>query len=69
MFSKLEGDGALRRDGTTTKDGVFLEHLEYDGPLFADKFGRLCVVGGEGRLSLIVNVGETLQITESHDVE
>jgi hypothetical protein len=33
----------LRENGTTSKDGVQIEHMEIDVPLFADKFGRLTV--------------------------
>lgn len=52
----------LRANGTTSKDGVTLEHLEYDGPLYADKFSRLAVVHREGYTSLESIPGETLKL-------
>lgn len=43
----------LKADGSASKAKVNLEKIEYDGPLFKDRFGRLCVTGGEGRRPLI----------------
>ncbi|MEM9043505.1 MAG: hypothetical protein AAGC81_02335 [Pseudomonadota bacterium] len=50
LFAKIgSGYVRLRANGTTTKDGTFLEHMEIEEPLFADKFGRLAVEPGSGR--------------------
>lgn len=43
----------LKADGSASKVKVRLEKLEYDGPLFKDRFGRLCVNNGEGRRPLV----------------
>lgn len=49
MFAKL-GSGYIRlnADGSSSVDGVAIDLLAYDGPLFKDKFGRLCVKGEAG---------------------
>lgn len=50
LFAKVgAGYIRLRANGTTTKDGTMLEHMEFEGGLFQDKFGRLCTQPGEDR--------------------
>ena len=47
IYAKLGGGYVrLRADGTTSKDGVNFDYLEYDGPLFADRFSRLTAENG-----------------------
>lgn len=50
LFAKL-GSGYVRLNsaGGTSKPSTGLLTLVYDGPLFRDRFGRLCVQAGEGR--------------------
>lgn len=38
----------LKADGSASLVKLRLELLEYSGPLYSDKFGRLTVVAGEG---------------------
>ncbi len=49
-FKDIEDGSAVISTG-----GVYQEVglVEMDGPLFKDRFGRLCVTGGEGRRPLI----------------
>ena len=54
LFAQVPGGFIrLKMDGSTSKDGVRLELLQYDGPLFRDSFGRLCTTKTEGREALI----------------
>lgn len=49
LFAKASGGYIrLKADGTTSKEGVRLHHIEYDEPLFQDRFGRLSVECREG---------------------
>ena len=70
LFAKM-GSGyiRLRQDGTTTKDGVSLEHMEIEGDLFADKFGRLATERREGYTALTLTTGEVLQITKATETD
>lgn len=48
LFARASGGYVrLRSDGTTSKDGVRFEHMEYDGKLYEDKFGRLTIDYGK----------------------
>lgn len=63
LFAQVAGGYVrLRADGSTTKDGVRLEHMEFEGPLYADRFGRLTVQGGEGRKPVALTAEGVLQI-------
>lgn len=44
LYAK-SGGGFIRlhRDASTTQSSVRLDHMSFDGDLFADAFGRLCV--------------------------
>lgn len=54
LFAKTAGGFVrLKADGSTSKDKMRLEHLEYDGPLYRDRFGRLCVDEGDGHVRMI----------------
>ena len=48
LFAK-HGNGFIRlkENGSTSKDGINIELLCIDAPLRKDRFGRLCVSGGE----------------------
>jgi len=46
----------LNSDGGSSVDTVQLDMLVYDGPLYKDRFGRLCVEPSEGLIALQVNV-------------
>jgi len=61
LFAK-HGNGYVRlnADGGSSVDGLALDLLAYEGPLFADKFGRLCVVAGEGFKALTANPDGTI---------
>jgi len=49
LFAKLgSGYVRLRMNGTTSKDGVLMEHMEIETPLFTDKFGRLTITQHDG---------------------
>lgn len=62
LFAKAAGGYVrLRVNGTTSKDGVSLQHMETDKSLFSDKFGRLTLeksgnkpiaLGGDGKLQI-----------------
>ncbi len=41
-------------------DNLALDLLAYEGPLFQDKFGRLCVQAGEGFKALTANPDGTI---------
>lgn len=51
----------LRANGTTSRDGIHMEYMEIETPLYADKLGRLTVTDRDG-YKRIDNV--TLQIEE-----
>ena len=53
LFAKFGGGFVrLHADGRASVDGLFLEQLAYEGPLFKDRFGRLTVEPGEGYTAL-----------------
>lgn len=63
LFAKAAGGYIrLRTNGTTSKDGVRLEHMEIEQPLFSDKFGRLATVDGDGFKPVAVTSEGILQI-------
>ncbi len=42
----------LKENGSTSKDGVQLIELQFEGTLLRDRHGRLCTVSGPGRTAL-----------------
>lgn len=52
----------LRADGTTSQDGVFFVYLEYEGPLFKDRFGRLSHCLKDGYSALFIQTSEDKQL-------
>lgn len=51
LFAKVgSGYARLRENGTTSKDGVRIEHMETERDLFKDRFGRLATKQGDGYL-------------------
>lgn len=61
------GGGYIRvyADGKTTKDGVFVEHMETDAPLYKDRFGRISFDSRDGYKPLMLNDnGELLAIED-----
>lgn len=60
IYARLgSGYVRLRADGTTSKDGIYFTHIEYDGPLFQDKFGRLSIKNQPKSKKLSIEVNET----------
>ena len=56
LFAKVAGGYIrLNSNGTTTQPKTRLETLAYDGPLFADRLGRLTLTNGEGYKQLSVS--------------
>lgn len=41
-------------------DSLALDLLAYEGPLFQDKFGRLCVEAGDGFKALVAQADGTI---------
>ena len=63
LFAQFSGGYVrIRQDGSTTKDGVRIEHMEIDLPLFADRFGRLTLRNGDGHTAVSVTDDGTLLI-------
>lgn len=61
MFVKYGADFVrLNSNGSASLDGVGLDFLAYQGPLFQDKFGRLCVKPGDGYKALTANPDGTV---------
>ncbi len=53
LFAQVPGGFVrLHADGATTKPGMRLETLAYDGPLFRTGLNRICIEAGEGRTPL-----------------
>lgn len=66
LYAKF-GSGYVRlnENGSTTKDGVSIEMLATDLPLYRDRFGRLEVVGGNGSKRVMIDaVAEKFLLTE-----
>lgn len=62
MFAKYgAGFVRLNANGSSSMDGLALEMLAYEGPLFQDKFARLCVAAGDGFKALTANPDGTIQ--------
>lgn len=58
LFAKFGGGFVrLREDATTTKPNVTFEHMEYNGPMYRDRFGRLCTAEGEGHTPVALGDG------------
>lgn len=61
MFVKYGGGFVrLNSNGSSSVGNLALDLLAYDGPLFQDKFGRLCVQAGEGFKALTANPDGTI---------
>ena len=61
LFKRVNGDlfarygsGYVRlyATGGTSLDGMKIEVMHTEAPLFVDRFGRLCTTAGEGRKAL-----------------
>jgi hypothetical protein len=61
LFAKV-GSGFVRLDanGGTSKPSAKLHKLMYEGPLYKDQLGRLCVSPGAKRAALESNVQQKL---------
>lgn len=55
----------IKANGATSHPGVRLDVLYRDGPLWQDRFGRVCVADGEGHRPLALMDDGTLRLT--HD--
>ncbi len=51
----------LKENGSTSKDGVQLIELQFDGELLKDRHGRLCTQPDEGR-TLLSSTSGVLQL-------
>jgi hypothetical protein len=50
LYIKIgSGYARIRQNGSTSVEGVALQMLHRDEPVFKDAFGRLCTTGGDGR--------------------
>jgi hypothetical protein len=67
LFVKF-GSGFVRlnANGSSSVDGLSLDLLAYEGPLFQDKFGRLAVQQGDGFKALQAQADGSLLQLESH---
>lgn len=54
----------LNADGGSSLDGLSIDLLAYEGPLFKDKFGRLTVEPSEGYVALSAQTDGTLKAIE-----
>lgn len=65
LFAKV-GTGFIRlyANGSTSQTKTRLETLAYDGPLFADRLGRLTREAKEGCKAITVQNDGTLQIED-----
>lgn len=66
LFAKM-GNGfvRLKANGSTSKSGSRLDHLETDAPLWQDKFGRIATADRPGFRAITLGMDEekeTLQI-------
>ena len=53
LFASVSGGFVrLRANGTTTKLDLDIVHMEHEGDLYGDSFGRLCTVSKEGYKAL-----------------
>lgn len=66
LYAKAAGGYVrLNANGTTTRDGVNIESLVCDKPLFKDRFGRIELTPGAGSKALMLDATtETLKLTE-----
>lgn len=62
LFAKF-GSGYVRlnADGASSLDGLQIDLLAYEGPLFRDKFGRLAVQQEPGYVALQANPDGTIE--------
>ena len=68
LFAKFgAGFVRLNADGGSSLDGLAMDLLVYDGPLFKDRFGRLCVEPIEGTKPLQVTPDGTILVIEAPD--
>lgn len=62
LFVKFGGGFVrLNNNGKSSVEGLTLDHLAYEGPLYADRFDRLSVAAGEGYTPLEALADGTLQ--------
>lgn len=60
----LGGYVRLYDSGATSKDGLNVDTIASDAPLYRDRFGRLCTAPGEGREALSSHVAMALMISK-----
>lgn len=58
----------LNADGSSSVDGLNLDMLAYDGPLFKDKFGRLTIEFQDGFKALEAQPDGTILQLESGEI-
>lgn len=57
LYAKFGGGYVrLNANGSTTKDGLSIEMLATDEPLYKDRFGRLEIVEGDGSKRVMIEV-------------
>ena len=66
LFAEVSGGKfvRLRADGSTSKTSVRLEYLDYAGPLFRDRLGRLLITQSDGAVPLTALPNGTLLETK-----
>lgn len=65
LFAKVDtGFISLYANGSTSQTKTRLETLAYDGPLYADRLGRLTTKDGEGHKAIAVTNEGTLKIED-----
>ena len=65
LFVKYgQGFVRLNADGKSSVEGVSLDLLAYEGPLFKNKFGHLGIVQGEGHIALEAQADGTILMLE-----
>lgn len=63
LFAKSSGGFVrLKENGSTSKDGINIDTLIFDGELQRDRFGRLAVKGGQ-----VLGEAQTLKLTKLED--
>ena len=70
LFAKMgAGFVRLNADGGSSVDGLALDLLAYDGPLYKDRFGRLCVATGEGYVALQSNLDGSITPLQLEEIK
>ena len=63
LFAKYNGGFVrLNADGKSSVEGVSLDLLAYEGPLFKNRFGHLGVVQSDGCVPLIAQPDGTIEL-------